>query len=415
MIIHTEIKQKLQVELLEAKSIWIATAMISYNGWKFIKENLSKDTEQHFLIGIDLATEPKVFEELLNNLHISARVYQTNYTFHPKVYLLQKRDNSFTAFIGSSNTTSWGLEKNVEMNFQINDQAECIKLLEWFNEHYSKGYIITEDFFDDYKSKYARINMKKNEIISEIQQINSEVAQDLGQFFTRNEHKVFEEKYHRVENKELKKIRKEVSNKFKLIHKVIYPQFKEYGLNELYQHHNTRDIVSRYYFNKFSGYIVNSIWLHYGKSQNELSKYSNGDKSINRPNSFINNIRLQLIIHHNRLGIWLVLGRNNGSVTDRNYFRQQMKNDTFRKKFFQAYKNLGNAYWMNIKDVPPIKDIKTPEELHIYTQRENIDNYFIIGCDIDWLDDRLSKTNITNTILQEFKKLYPLYEIMKHQ
>ena len=73
MIIHTEIKQKLQVELLEAKSIWNATAMISYNGWKFIQENLSNNSEQHFLIGIDLATEPKVFEELLNNLHINAR------------------------------------------------------------------------------------------------------------------------------------------------------------------------------------------------------------------------------------------------------------------------------------------------------------------------------------------------------
>lgn len=94
MIIRTDIKQKLQVELLEAKSVWIATAMMSYNGWMFIEENLSKDTEQHFLIGIDLATEPKVFEELLNNLHINARVYQTTYTFHPKVYLIQKKDNS---------------------------------------------------------------------------------------------------------------------------------------------------------------------------------------------------------------------------------------------------------------------------------------------------------------------------------
>lgn len=354
MIIHTNIKQKLQLELLEAKSIWVATAMISYNGWKFIQENLSKDSEQHFLIGIDLATEPNVFEELLNNLHISARVYQTNYTFHPKAYLLQKRDNSFTAFIGSSNTTSWGLEKNVEMNFQVNDQAECIKLLEWFNEHYSKGYIITEDFFDDYKSKYARINMKKNEIISEIKQINSELAQDIEQFFSRNNHEIFKKKYHRIENEELKRIRKQVRDKFKQIHDIIYPQFKTFGLNELYQHHNKRDIVSRYYFNKFSGYIVNSIWLHYGKSQNELAKYFNGDKSINRPNSFINNIRLQVIIHDNSLGIWLVLGRNNGSRIDRDYFREQMKNDIIRKKFFQAYKNLGNDYWTNIEGIPSI-------------------------------------------------------------
>lgn len=414
MIIQTEIKEKLQIELLEAKSIWIASAIISYNGWKFIQESIPKNTEQHFLIGIDLATEPKVFEELLNNLHINARVYQTNYTFHPKVYLIQKKDSSFTAFIGSSNTTSWGLEKNIEMNFQVNDQVECIKLLEWFNEHYSKGYIITEDFFNDYKSKYTRLSTKSKEINNEIAQINSEIAKDSGQFFTRNEHKIFEEKYHRINSSDLQRIRKDISNKFKELHKQIYPRFLDHGLDNLHCHHNSREIVSRHFFNRYSGNYVNAIWLHYGKSQKDLSQYVTKDKSINRPDSFINNIRLQVIIHDNSLGIWLVLGKNNGSRIDRDYFREQMKNDIIRKKFFQAYKNLGNDYWTNISGIPPIENIETPEELHIYTQKESIEDYFIIGCDIDWLDDRLSKINIENTILQEFQKLYPLYEIMRN-
>lgn len=410
MIIHTEIKQKLQVELLEAKSIWIATAMISYNGWKFIQENLSNDSEQHFLIGIDLATEPKVFEELLNNLHINARVYQTNYTFHPKVYLLQKKDNSFTAFIGSSNTTSWGLEKNVEMNFQVNDQVECIKLLEWFNEYYSKGYIITEDFFNDYKSKYTRISTKCKEINSDIQQINSDIAQDAGQFFTRNEHKIFEEKYHRINSSDLQRIRKNVSDKFKEIHKIIYPQFSSYGLWDLHCHHNSREIVSRHFFNPFSGNYINAIWLHYGKSHEQLQAYNEKDEK-----SFINNIRLQIIIHENSLGIWLVLGKDWGSKKDRDNFRALMKNVAIRKLFFDSYKKLGNEYSINIEGIPSMDNLKIPEELHIYTQKESIDDYFIIGCEIDWLDDRISKTNITNTILEEFRKLYPLYEIMRHK
>lgn len=62
MIIETNIKSKIQEELIDAKSIWIATAMISNNGWNFIQKNISKDAEQHFLIGIDLATDPKVFD-----------------------------------------------------------------------------------------------------------------------------------------------------------------------------------------------------------------------------------------------------------------------------------------------------------------------------------------------------------------
>lgn len=409
MIVHTEIKQKLQDALLESKSVWIATAMISYNGWKFIQENLPKDAEQHFLIGIDLSTEPKVFEEVLDNLHINVRVYQTKYTFHPKVYLLQKKDNSFTAFIGSSNTTSWGLEKNVEMNFQIYDQVECIKLLEWFNEYYSKGYIITEDFFNDYKSKYTRISKKCKEINGDIQQINTDIAQNVGQFFTRNEHKVFEEKYHRINSSDLQRIRKNVSDKFNEIHKTIYAQFNSYGLTDLHCHHNSREIVSRHFFNPFSGNYINAMWLHYGKSYEQLQAYDKPDEK-----SFINNIRLQIIIHDDSLGIWLVLGKDWGSVKDREHFRGQMKNNLTREIFFKGFKNLGNDYWINIEGIPPFDEIKSSEELAMYMDKERLHEYFIIGCDINWLDDRLSKAKIANTILEEFQKLYPLYKIMRH-
>ena len=36
MIIETNIKSKIKSELIDAKSFWIATAMISNNGWNFI-------------------------------------------------------------------------------------------------------------------------------------------------------------------------------------------------------------------------------------------------------------------------------------------------------------------------------------------------------------------------------------------
>lgn len=414
MIIETNIKSKIKSELIDAKSFWIATAMISNNGWNFIQKYISKDIEQHFLIGIDLATDPIVFDAILNNLNINARVYQTNFTFHPKVYIFQKVDNSYVAYIGSSNTTNWGLEKNVEMNFQVNDQDECRKLLNWFNDLYNNGYIITKDFVDDYKSKFIKVSFQKKVIQQDIDKISNELSKDNGQFFSRNHHQIFEKKYHKLENTELKKLRKEVSSKFKELHNFIYPQFKDYGLINLHCHHSSRSIVSRDYFNQFSGKIINAIWLHYGKSLEELNQLRNNDKSINKPHSFINNIRIQVIIHKNSIGIWLVLGRNNGSYNDRKYFREQMKDENFRKIFFETLKKLGNEYWMNVKNMPPIKDIKTPEQLHSFTQKENIDDYFIIGCDIDWLDKRLSNENISNTILTEFQKLYPLYELMKH-
>ncbi|MCR1026398.1 phospholipase D-like domain-containing protein [Cellulophaga baltica] len=415
MIIHSNIKETLENELNQAKSVWIASAMVSYSGWSFLQKNIFKSATQTYLIGVDLATDPKVFESILANLDINARIYETQYTFHPKVYLIKKEDNSFTAFVGSSNTTSWGLEKNVEMNFQINDQSECRKLLNWFNALYVDGYLITQNFVDDYKLKFVKASIKTKEVEKEASNIKTSLIKNKGQFFSKNHHEIFNEKYHRVNSEDLQEIRKEVRRKFIELHKKIYPQFNTYGCIDLHCHHNKTQIVSRHYFNSFSGNYISALWLHYGKSQPQLSKYYNGDTSTNRPDSFINNIRMQVIIHEDSLGIWLVLGRNNGSKIDRDYFRNEMMDVSFQKKFFDAFKKLGDDYWINTPNALAIKNITTPKELFNETQKETLEEYFIIGCDIDWLDKRVSAQNLSKTVLEEFSKLYPLYELMKHK
>ncbi|MBD0405455.1 hypothetical protein [Flammeovirga sp. EKP202] len=152
------------------------------------------------------------------------------------------------------------------------------------------------------------------------------------------------------------------------------------------------------------------MWLHYGKSYEQLQTYSNKEEK-----SFINNIRIQVIIHESSIGIWLVLGKNWGSIIDRKHFRTQMQNTSIRNKFFKHFIALGDDYWINIPNAPKISNLKTPDELVSITNEEKNENYFIIGRDIDWLDNILSKQSIEETILKEFKKLYPLYEIMRHK
>jgi len=407
MIITTNFKNVLASELELSRSIWIASAMISYSGWKFVQSHLSGDVEQHFLIGTDLATDPKVFEKLLEKLNINARVYQTMFTFHPKVYLIQKTDNDFTAFVGSSNTTNWGLEKNTEINFQISDQTECLKLLHWFNTLYAKGYLITDEFVNDYRSKFQKTKHKAKEIELEAHTLKQELTKDDGQFFTSNEHRIFEEKYHRIASEDLKRIRKEVSHKLKALHYKIYPRFKEFGLKDLHAHHSTKELVSRHFFNPFSGNYINAMWLHYGKSYDQLQAYKE-----DKEKSFINNIRLQVIMHENSLGFWLVLGREWSSFKDREYYRKQLESPNTMTEIFNAIKNLSEGYW--ISNVPNLKTITDPQQLRSYLKKEQIEKYFIIGFDIDYLDSRLSRENITQTILRQFQKLYPLYELFRH-
>lgn len=414
MIVHQNIKSQLETELQNASSVWIASAMITYSGWDFIQKAVPPNATQFCLIGIDLATEPNVFESILSKPDINARIYESQFTFHPKVYLIKKHDGEYTAFIGSSNTTKWGLEKNVEMNFRVNDQKECRNLLDWFNSLFKDGYIITDDFIENYKARFVKADIKAKEIEKEVEEIKKEISKNKGQFFSKNHHEIFNKRFHRANSLDLKKIRKEVRDKFRILHFDIYPQFHAYGLNDLHCHYQSREIVSRHFFNQYSGNYINAMWLHYGKSQQQLQKYASKDKSINKPDSFINNIRIQVIIHEYSLGIWLVLGRNNGSKIDRDHFRKQMTNPQIRKDFFDAIKKLGSHYWLNVSKTP-LNKLTTPDELWKETQRETIDEYFIIGCDINWLDKRLSNTNITTTVLMEFQKLYPVYEIMRHK
>jgi len=410
MVIENTLKEALEIELKVAKSVWIASAMISKSGWNFIQKNIPRPTIQHYLIGIDLATEPSVFENIISNLEVNAKIYENAFTFHPKVYIVQKEDNSLTAFVGSSNTTSWGLEKNIEMNFRINDQRECKRLLNWFNKLYKNGYLITNEFVADYKEKFVKASYRRKEIEKDSSEISINLTKDKKQFFKKNQHEIFKKKYHRENSQNLKDIRKSVKDSFLLLHKEIYPQFQKYGLTDLHCHHQSREIVSRHFFNPFSGNYINAMWLHYGKSFAQLQRYSTKEEK-----SFINNIRIQVIIHEDSIGIWLVLGKDWGSVKDRAFFRQQMTDPKIQKKFFDAFKLLGNDYWINIPKAPPINDIKSPIELASLTNKENIKEYFIIGRDINWLDTSLSNQLIAKTILEEFKKLYPLYEIMRHK
>jgi hypothetical protein len=92
-----------------------------------------------------------------------------------------------------------------------------------------------------------------------------------------------------------------------------------------------------------------------------------------------------------------------------------MGNEIIRKKFFRAFKALGDSYCINIPNSPSISSIKTPEELMNITNKETLENYFIIETEIDWLDKSLETNNISKTVLKEFQKLYPLYEIMRHK
>tara|TARA_R110002072_G_scaffold238939_1_gene396646 strand:+ start:41320 stop:42567 length:1248 start_codon:yes stop_codon:yes gene_type:complete len=412
------ISKNIEYELKEvfnsSKEIWVAVAMMNNGGFSLIND-LSIEVTQNIVVGVDLPTPPKTLRKLLTKCssRFSAKIYESEYTYHPKLYIAKSIDGVYCAFVGSSNATYSGLNKNIELNVKITDQVQCKKLVDWYREIESEAKLLTDNLIDTYAVRYNEIKKRSEKLEEEIRITKSEMDYGSGQFFSPNQHAIFSNQYRKVNSYSLLELRKDVRSRLIDLHNRILPQFENYGLFDLHPNSRKQDRTSRHYINSFSGKIIQSIWLHYGKSRQQLEVYSNKDDQ-----SFINHARIQVIIHDNNVGVWLVLGKDWGSRIDRTYFRSQMENVKIRNEFFDAFKALGDDYWIDYKgwrDIANVNDIESVTQLHEIAKEESIKHYFIIGKNYDIDDQALSNENIGTTILEEFKKLYPIYLMMRSE
>ncbi len=404
------IEQELKTQLDNAKEVWVAVSMMNNGGYSLFKD-LHSDIIQHHVVGVDLPTPPAILSKLKSKCsnNFNALVYESTYTFHPKVYIIKSQNNELTAFVGSSNATTAGLTKNIELNVCISNQNECASLISWFDNIRSQANLITASFIEEYKAKYKEIKSREKKTKKDLSRIKKNAGEKLGQFFKHDHHQVFAFEYVEVENNDLKRIRKVVRDRLIELHNRIYPRFEEYSLINLHPHHSKKDRVSKHFFTPYSGYYIESLWLHYGKSKEHLQRYDE------RQQSFLNHARMQVIIHEGDVGIWLMLGIERKGIIDRNHFRNQMNDIELRLKFYEDLKQLDENYWIDFKGWHNkifVKDIKSVEQLYELVNQESLNHYFIIGRFYDPNDEELSNQNIETTVLSEFKKLYPLYESM---
>ena len=164
-MIITKLSVQLKKELKTADEIWIAVALLNSSGLKQIVENLNNKCKQNYIIGIDLPTEPNALSELYKS-HLKSgfqvKIYSEKQYFHPKLYLIRKQQ-SFTAYIGSANCTNGGLHSNVELSIKIEDQETCNQILTWFNSVNQIAKPLTKQFIDKYKNDYLLRLRKKKE------------------------------------------------------------------------------------------------------------------------------------------------------------------------------------------------------------------------------------------------------------
>jgi len=412
-------------ELKSVSECWIASAMITKDALNDIRQYLNKNTIQKYIVGIGLPTPPEALKELFsinNEKTCSSRIYLKKNLFHPKAYLFKKSNGNYIAYLGSANLTNPGLKLNTELGIKITDQVICEEILKWFERYFNMSYAITLEFIKRYESTYKtrKEKIEQEEIIAN-NFIESENELDfINQFFKKHHFNAFRRSNWEDRSPKANQERYEVVEMFKELHELIYPHFTSRDLLNLDKHYDDQYLTSSYFHKDgFTSNQLQSIWLHYGKPESVIREYQNKfqtDRRFdeNHPQSFINHIRIQVIIHNNDIGIWLVM-KDNSCEFDRQNLISNMIENTFRQELFDKLKALNNDYWLNYKSGESIDiiNISSPEYLYELIKQCTDRDYFIVGVTYGPLDKDFSENNIANTILKEFQKLYPLYDIIR--
>jgi HKD family nuclease len=415
-----KLSSELNHTLKNCDEIWVAVALISDSGFKYIQDHISKTAKQNFLVGIGLPSSPKVLSQLKgkegNGLFKSKIYHKPNMLFHPKVYLI-KTGNKLTAYVGSGNCTDGGFDKNLELSVKTDEQVFCNGLLTWFNNLFKFGIAITDEFLQSYsilfERRAERMEQDKNELKIIFPDNNSKFSLDnidfTNQFFKKEHFAAFEETKPWLMTDVVNQERINVKNKLFKLHDKLYPKIQAKKW-DLHKHYVFDDTVSSAVHGQYTSSELGGIWLHYGRDKDDIKAF--GEKET--PLDFM---RLQVIIHKNNIGVWNRIGKDLGSRIDRDYFKSKMSSDgTFRQRFFSIINNLPDDYFIRLKNqFKYVREFTTEQQLTEFVLQDDIRFYFIIGIEFSPDDIKLSETNIVNTVIENFGHLYPTYDLIKYE
>lgn len=430
-MLERNLKVEIEPFLKNAEELWIAVALIKDSAFEFVQNTIPEYCKQHFLIGIDLPTPPSVLRAMQlkqeKSLFESA-IYQSEYNFHPKVYLIKEGD-TYTAFIGSSNLTPGGLDHNIEFNYRITDHEDCLSILNWFRDLNNDAYPLTEENIKSYetlfesvvedekrlKNKRKSVTLKKP--ISKTHPLDSIDFSD--RYFQKEHHLAFRRELWFTDKDDAIEERETARKRCIELHHTIFSSFNDYGLQTLESNPMPDHLISMIrQIDPMTPRKINAMWLSYGKNEEEIKEY----KRIVGPDqkakqTFIHHARLQIRIDVENIGIWLLFAKENkGGLFDRDFFKTKMEDRLFRDKFFQMLKLLPKEYFISVGGESEFcNEFNSSEELHDFCKKDNIQQYFIIGRDYEITDEEMSEENLPIETLKVFQLLFPYYTIMKHK
>jgi hypothetical protein len=338
------------------------------------------------------------------------------------VYIIRKGNNKLVAFIGSANATYPGFNKNVELGVMVEDQSSCDDTLQWFNDLFVDGVLFDKAYIDKYEITY-----RKNRVLDSIKKSNTDKFVDreslpIGvqpvvpaeQFFRQSDFDAFSPTKHFLSTPSAKREKKAVRERLLELHDAIANKFPLYGIGNLNTPLYRLNYTSQWFHSRGYTHIPKeAIWLHYGKSDNELSKYTTPTTK-----KFVHHVRIQVILRNavndQFIGIWLYVGDPGKSWHDRNNLLQKINNVDFLSRLYEYILKLGDSYWISVgtKDLY-IADLKDEQQLFNFLSDDDFHSQYVIGRNYHPDNSDLSESNIYETTLIEFSKLYKIYDLIK--
>lgn len=412
--------RKLTTELISnsvlSKSIEVRIAVAMASDWAYerLKNNLKPNAKVRIILGLDLPTSTDLLKKILTEDIWDCRI-NTSLYFHPKFYSFNMEDGINVTYIGSGNFTKGGWGINDELFIKVETETQNIEIETWFEEKWNESKKIDLDIIQRYEAILPKIkeNEKANE--KEITKLKDFLNENLNfdnidftdMFFSKEHHQTFLPIKRRKEDALVDLERMDVRNRLYELDSLLTPAIPISW--NIHHHFKPDNIVATIDIQFHVSREIGALWVAYGRDRNALKAYS----ETATPLDFM---RLQVIIHDFDIGIWLMPGKDNGSQIDREYFLTNMKDDlNYRESFYNLLTNLGDHYWIKIaEDLRLVTTFQNSMELFNYCLRDNWRvYYFIIGRDYHIGSPELTSAQIINTIISDFGKYIPLYNLIK--
>jgi len=410
----------LKTDLENCDEMWIATAMISDNGFKYIQNYTNGWAKQNYLIGINLPTSPEVLRLLKDLNHqklIKSKICQrTDKLFHPNAYIFRNNDK-LIAYVGSGSCIDGGLDKIIELTIKIECQEFCETLIEWFKNLYRFSNEITEEFLVAYEALFPNRIKRICEDEIELKNIfkdrnfilNLNEIDFRDQFFTKEHFEIFTGRKPWDESPEIVADRENVYKRFYKLDRELMPLINEKKWN-LRKHFSTKHVISSPSQSSSTAANISAVCLYYGQGVDELEK--------SRDNwNLLENMCMQVIISQNKIGICNRIGKDKGSRIDRENLKLNLKNcPNYRIQMFSAIEAMPDNYFIELNNERrAVRDFANESQLSSYLLQADFYFYFAIGMEMNPGDRRLSKKNICKTIMENFELLYPTYKLIQQE